>query len=491
MTDKQQRTQEQRPTSSGPSAEEPSEERRPISADAATSKSDGDAETAGLADLTQTVATKRERILHPEEIFGDVPENPSSKRQAFSDYNKAVKEVEHAEAQSAGAGTDREQAAAERRLNAARRNKDAVLARVKAIIVERLVRGDRKRKALTQELQEAKRKHAGAERLVLLRSQLATYERDLRVDAVAKTAAMTHTEVGHETESVFEPVETEVHTFEVTFPGGESERLRDRSVSYATVAPEGVEGVQSGRDRRAARGEVEATMEAAGLSAAKRKILQTISGFEGGFDAVNTYDKKQVTWGFVQWAGGAKSDLTDALSFIKRTHRNAFRDQLQRYGIDVVADTLVVKRQEGDVLKGNEAAAAIQADPKLAAVLMHAGQDPEIQKGEVGAAAAIEIDKMMAKITKAGKHEVAFDKLFTSEYGVGLLANTAVHRGPKKAQRAIGQALASYLKEHPYEASEEWFAGAEAACIDALAALDAQRAVTLGKLDQSRGSYQR
>lgn len=66
-----------------------------------------------------------------------------------------------------------------------------------------------------------------------------------------------------------------------------------------------------------------------------------------------------------------------------------------------------------------------------------------------------------------------------------------MHRGPKKAQRAIGQALASYLKEHPYEASEEWFAGAEAACIDALAALDAQRAVTLGKLDQSRGSYQR
>ena len=427
MPEKQKRTEEPSPAIGGSPVEEPSGERRPIAGGASPSKAEGETDSAGFAGLTETVTTEHATILHPDEIFRDVPKNTGQKREAFNRYNAAVRAVERSEHDLAQAGDERKQAAAERHLEAARARKEAALTKLESVIVDARVAASEGVQSRLTEIRLATQQHASAEQLAELRNELAAYEKKLRTHFQLEVAAMTHGELGHEAESVFEPVETDTHTFEVAFPGGASERLKDRRVSYATVAPQGVEGVQSGRDRRVARDDVEVTMAAADLSSAKRRILETISGFEGGFDAVNTYDKKVVTWGFVQWAGGDHSDLTAALSFIKSTHPDAFRDQLQRYGIDVVANMLVVKRQEGEALEGGDAAAAIQADPKLAAVLMHAGQDPEIQKGEVAAAASLEIDKVMGLTIKAGKHRVAFDRLLTSEYAVGLLANTAVH----------------------------------------------------------------
>jgi hypothetical protein len=490
MADKQKRTQPLLPSESRARDEEPSEQRRPVSTDPGTSKSDGDAGSAGLAGLTETVTTGHATILHPDEIFRDVPSNTVHKKQAFTRYKAAVTDVEHAERDVESARSESDKAAAERRLNAARARKEAALAKVKSMIVEGLVAKNRVVQERSARLADAKKRHASAERLAELRRELAAYQRELRPDASAEVDAMTHAELGHETESVFEPVDTVTHTFDITFSDEKSERLKDQRVTYATVAPEGLEGVRSSHDERVSHKELEATMEAAGLSAAKRKILAMISGFEGGFDAVNTYDKKVVTWGFVQWAGGKQSDLTQALAIIKRTHAPAFREQFQSYGIDVVADMLVVKRAEGDVVKGDAAAKAIRADPKLTAVLMHAGQDPEIQQGEVAAAAALEIDKVMGNTVRAGEHPVGYGTLFTSEYSVGLLANTAVHSGPGAAQKAVQRAMASYVRSNPYEAGDAWLAGAEAACAAALAALDTDRAAKLGKLDRARGSYQ-
>jgi len=490
VPDKEMRTEPPVPVSEGVDPGEPTEERRPIAADASAAKPEAEPRADGYAGLTMKTNTRSERILHPEEMFVDVPQNNAPKARAFSDYNKAVRAVEQAEARFEQASTERERAATERRLTDARQKKEQALEAVKKIIVRSRVAKDRKKMALTEQLRAAEKSHAGAERLAQLRADLAAYVKDLEADAMAKTDAMTHTEVGHETESVFEPVETDVHTFDVTFPDGESEKLKDRRVAYATVAPEGVEGVQPSRDKDAAREEVRATMKAAGLSASEQRILEMISGFEGGFDAVNTYDKKMVTWGFVQWAGGDHSDLTEALTFIKARHPDAFRRQLQDCGIDVEKQMLVVKRAEGESLKGDAAAKAIQEDPKLAAVLMHAGQNPEIRKGEVGAAVALEIVNLLAATTKAGEHKVALNTLFTSEYAVGRLANTGVHSGRPTAKSTVAKTLASYVKAHPYQTGEEWLAGAEAACIDALAALDADRAKKLGKLDHSRGSYE-
>jgi hypothetical protein len=81
--------------------------------------------------------------------------------------------------------------------------------------------------------------------------------------------------------------------------------------------------------------------------------------------------------------------------------------------------------------------------------------------------------------------------LITSEYGVGLLANTFVHSGGGAAHNAIQSAVAAYLAKHPYVAGNEpWRAGAEAAIIKGLAACDGDRAASMrSALSEDAGSF--
>jgi len=237
-------------------------------------------------------------------------------------------------------------------------------------------------------------------------------------------------------------------------------------------------------------------MATAGLSESRRKILQAISGFEGGFDTVNTYDRAKVTWGFVQWTGGSHSDLTQTLTIIKQQHPDAFAKSFQAYGIDVVSDQLVITPPDGSAaIKGDAAAAAIMRNPRLAAALAHAGRSDDIQKGQVQAASQIEIEHALSQQVQFGEDKnmvtTTTGALITSEYGVGVLANTFVHSGSGAARKTTHAAVVRYIADHPYVAGNEaWRAGAEAAILSALAAKDSDRADSLRTLlSEEPGSF--
>lgn len=439
------------------------------------------AHAARPAAAVDTTITDHERhdsveMLHAEEIFRDVPANTVAKKQAFNRLNKAVHAVKKAERVAATAKTPKAEAA----LAAARAEVVAATEGIKAFIV------DARLGPLKRQLKAAiKRKDAA--KILELKEAIATRQDELHTEV----ENMKHTDAGHTDESVFTPIATDVTHHDFVFADGEHVRVRDHVVAYATTVPFGVDS-EGATDHA----QVRKVMATAGLSASRRKILQEISGFEGGFDTVNTYDRAKVTWGFVQWTGGSESDLTQTLTIIKRRHPDAFAKSFQAYGIDVVRDQLVITPPGGGAaIKGDEAAKAIMKNPRLAAVLAHAGRNQEIQKGEVEAAAEIEIDHALSMRIPlgTGKHAatIAARTLITSEYGVGVLANTFVHSGSGTAKDVMKAALAGYLAKHPYIAGNEaWRAGAEAVVVKALGAHDSDRAASLRKrLSTDAGSF--
>src|SRR5262249_39692159 len=146
---------------------------------------------------------------------------------------------------------------------------------------------------------------------------------------------------GLEDVSIWDPVPTKVTHHDYEFPDGDHVKVRDRVIAYCTKFPTGVDNDHD------MQGDVGAVLEQEGASSSKAKILGAISDQEGSFDAVNTYDRKKDTWGFMQWAGGSKSDLTQALRKIKNKYPDAFARSFQAYGIDVEHDEITVTLPDG------------------------------------------------------------------------------------------------------------------------------------------------
>lgn len=287
----------------------------------------------------------------------------------------------------------------------------------------------------------------------------------------------------------FEPlvsVQQNHHDFTVA---GERVRLHDNVVTYATDTPEGLEG-RSDNDGQAT---VAARLAASGLSADKQSILGIVSGHEGTFSTINTWDRAKVTAGFLQWTLGEEGNgsLVGLMSEIKRRDPAAYRERFQSYGLDVSGGRVELTRPDGTVLRGADAAEAIQRDPKLAAVLSRAGTDPRIQDVQVAHGAATKIDAMRAARVSAGNQAVSLAQVLSSEYGVGLMTDRAVHSGEGAVKNTVRRALERFMQANPQAdlSNPAWAARAEAQVVAALEAMDPQRARSFAHLSHQRGSF--
>ncbi|HST83340.1 MAG TPA: hypothetical protein VLL08_16525 [Kineosporiaceae bacterium] len=262
-----------------------------------------------------------------------------------------------------------------------------------------------------------------------------------RVDKAASALSAKLTELRAEIDTADWGEQQVGQTVAVYEVAGSKATLMDRVEAYATVTEGGFEGSAA---RNAGGGPTvpELLAKDATLGPSTRKILALISRFEGGFSAVNTWDIADVTFGMVQWTTGASGhgDLIKALTIMKQAAPDAFADRLIKYGIDVAPTGLVITRPDGSVLTGVPAAKALQADPKLVAVLSTAGTDPALQAAQLRAANEIEVrgalsTKVSVRIpatTKGGKPvtlRIPVSAMITSEFGVGVLANHTVHGG--------------------------------------------------------------
>lgn len=273
------------------------------------------------------------------------------------------------------------------------------------------------------------------------------------------------------------------HSIEVD---GVTVTLHDNVTAYATVTADGLEGSSAG-DTRA---RVESRLASA-ISNDPLNILQVISRHEGTFSNVNTWDRAIVTFGFIQWTFGEGGDgsLVGLLAAIKRAHPQVFHDRLQRYGIDLFRGQVELLRADGTLLTGAAAAAAIQVDPKLTAVISRLGTEPAAQDVQIQHAVATKITAI--RNHRMAEHGVTIGQLVTSSYGTGVMTDRVVGGGGGAVYQTISAALNRFVAaNHGADLSQpDWLARAEPEVIAALAAMDPQRAASYAHLSHEHGSF--
>lgn len=124
--------------------------------------------------------------------------------------------------------------------------------------------------------------------------------------------------------------------------------------------------------------ELDSLFTGAQISASAQKVMKAVSGLEGGFDSVNTYDTGYVSVGFLQFAtlseGGGS--LGNVLLNEKMLDSRSFQSDFRRFGIDVTADGIVsvVDPSTGAELRGPAANYKIIEDKRLTATFQFAGK---------------------------------------------------------------------------------------------------------------------
>ncbi len=133
-----------------------------------------------------------------------------------------------------------------------------------------------------------------------------------------------------------------------------------------------------------------------GLNTVQAKALKFVSEHEGKFDALNTYDKANFSFGFIQFAGG-DGGLSPMIGFMKYLYPKTFQNYFQKYGIDVEyavneaqgqvsTANLVVITDAGQVLRRTDAELHLRDNKLLCAIFVNAAYQTEVQKAQIESA---------------------------------------------------------------------------------------------------------
>lgn len=223
--------------------------------------------------------------------------------------------------------------------------------------------------------------------------------------------------------------------------GGTRVQLYDTVVTYATDVKAGLEGHATVGDSRAI---VDQALARSGLSRDAQEILRRISNSEGTFTTVNTWDRAVVTSGFLQWTTGESGDgsLVGLLRVMKEKEPELYRSYYLRFGVDIQGNELKITGPDGATVVGSAAARKVQSDPKLTAVFAAAGTDPRLQDIQVSHGARMKIERMLAWQISFNGQILRVGDLINSVYGVGVMADSAVHGGEGTVLAAVQRGLA-------------------------------------------------
>lgn len=216
-----------------------------------------------------------------------------------------------------------------------------------------------------------------------------------------------------------------------TFPGGRVVEFSDRAKRSRDQARREWVVMHGGTERASA--EPDATFaaagRAAGLSPESITALRFVSRHEGGFDAINTWDRARFSWGFIQFAGGR--GFPPALAHFKATSPELFRELLGAFGVDVLPgadgrpEPVYVNPETGAVIRGAAAEQAYGDDPLVVALFIRAGQTPEVKQRQVEA--AIRGYALPALVDTF--QEVRVSDVLRSQQGLAMLIDRKVHEG--------------------------------------------------------------
>ncbi len=178
---------------------------------------------------------------------------------------------------------------------------------------------------------------------------------------------------------------------------------------------------------------IDALFAKAGRSPFEQHVLQAVSRYEGGFEAINTYDTGFVSVGFLQFITAI--DGTGSLSEVLRQYKTdapiGFQGDFRRFGIDVAADGVVVcvDPATGSEARGAEAVRRLIDDKRLTAVFERAAAGDGFRLAQVAVARSHywPADDMITLALPLPPIRVG--DVIRSEAGIATLMDRKVNRG--------------------------------------------------------------
>lgn len=202
------------------------------------------------------------------------------------------------------------------------------------------------------------------------------------------------------------------------------------------------------RRERAALSDV---FRSAGISESERRVMEAVSGLEGGFDAVNTYDTGSISIGFIQFISGAegRGSLADVMGCEKREDPAAFEADFRRFGLDVDAsgEMAVLDPDTGAELRGADAVRRVIADKRLTAVFQRAGRRTPFRSAQVRIARSRywPADDPIEVVVGGERTSIRAGDVIRSEAGLATLYDRKVNRG---AIGPLGDVVSRVLAAH-------------------------------------------
>jgi peptidoglycan endopeptidase LytF len=193
-----------------------------------------------------------------------------------------------------------------------------------------------------------------------------------------------------------------------------------------------------------------ATIQSVGLTLPQAKALQYVSTHEGGFDAINSYDKAIFSYGFIQFTGAAAvgGSLNRVMASMKANAPSLFNQIFQRVGIDSAGGVTTVRNEAGATLTGDNAWLYIQKTVPLYGAFIQAGFEPQLIREQLRMANELYVQPALnfkLDITVAGIHIVVprLRDILTSEAALTIVIALAINQGNGGMSRIISAAVAN------------------------------------------------
>lgn len=190
------------------------------------------------------------------------------------------------------------------------------------------------------------------------------------------------------------------------------------------------------------------TIQSVGLTLQQAVALRYVSTHEGGFDAINSFDKAIFSYGFIQFAGlsSVGASLNRVMASMKANAPNLFTRIFQRVGIDVAGGQITVRNEAGATLSGDTAWLYIQRNVPLYGAFIQAGFEPQLIREQLRMANDLYVQPALnfkLDLNVAGIRITVprLRDILTSEAALTIVIALAINQGNGGMSRIVADAV--------------------------------------------------
>lgn len=191
------------------------------------------------------------------------------------------------------------------------------------------------------------------------------------------------------------------------------------------------------------------TIQSVGLTPKQAVALRYVSTHEGGFDAINSFDKAIFSYGFIQFAGAAAvgASLNRVMASMKANAPTLFNRIFQRVGIDSASGQTTVRNETGATLTGDNAWLYIQRNLPLYGAFIQAGFEPQLIREQLRMANELYVQPALnfkLDLNVAGIRIVVprLRDILTSEAALTIVIALSINQGNGGMSRIVADAVA-------------------------------------------------